>query len=80
MFDIDNPFSMVVMIVLIAVGAGVAKTWIATRSNTKADEESRLRLQDLEQEVLRLRERVKVLEKITTDGDSRLRDEIPSLA
>ena len=80
MFDIDNPFSMVVMIVLIAVGAGVAKTWIETRSNTKADEESRLRLQDLEQEVLRLRERVKVLEKITTDGDSRLRDEISRLA
>ena len=28
--DIDSPFTMVVLIVLIAVGAGVIKTWIET--------------------------------------------------
>ncbi|MBO6689863.1 MAG: hypothetical protein NXH70_08390 [Hyphomonas sp.] len=78
--DIDSPFTMVVLIVLIAVGAGVIKTWIETRANSTADEETRLRMEDLEREVIRLRDRVKVLEKITTDGDNRLRDEISRLA
>ncbi|MEL7033590.1 MAG: hypothetical protein AAGL97_09610 [Pseudomonadota bacterium] len=78
--DIDSPFTMVVLIVLIAVGAGVIKTWIETRANSTADEETKLRMEDLEREVLRLRDRVKVLEKITTDGDSRLREEISRLA
>ena len=72
--DIDSPFTMVVLIVLIAVGAGVIKTWIETRANSTADEETKLRMEDLEREVLRLRDRVKVLEKITTDGDRRLRE------
>ncbi|MDG1826052.1 MAG: hypothetical protein P8H62_07265 [Henriciella sp.] len=80
MMDIDSPFTMVVLIVLIAVGAGVVKTWIETKGNGAADEETRLRMEDLEKEVLRLRDRVKVLEKITTDKDSRLRDEISRLA
>ena len=37
-------------------------------------------MEDLEREVIRLRDRVKVLEKITTDGDNRLREEISRLA
>ena len=78
--DIDSPFTMVVLIVLIAVGAGVIKTWIETRANSTADEETKLRMEDLEREVIRLRDRVKVLEKITTDNDSHLRDEISRLA
>ena len=78
--DINSPFTMVVLIVLIAVGAGVIKTWIETRANSTADEETRVRMEDLEREVIRLRDRVKVLEKITTDSDSRLRDEISRLA
>lgn len=78
--DIDSPFTMVVLIVLIAVGAGVVKTWIETRANASTDEETKLRMEDLEREVLRLRDRVKVLEKITTDGDNRLREEISRLA
>lgn len=78
--DIDSPFTMVVLIVLIAVGAGVIKTWIETRANSSSDEETKLRMEDLEREVLRLRDRVKVLEKITTDDDNRLREEISRLA
>ena len=78
--DIDSPFTMVVLIVLIAVGAGVIKTWIEARGNASADEETVLRVEDLESEVLKLRDRVKVLEKITTDGDSHLREEISRLA
>lgn len=78
--DINSPFTMVVLIVLIAVGAGVIKTWIETRANSTADEETKLRMEDLEREVLKLRDRVKVLEKITTDRDSHLREEISRLA
>ena len=78
--DIDSPFTMVVLIVLIAVGAGVIKTWIETRANSTADEETKLRMEDLEREVLRLRDRVKVLEKITTDSDKTLREESSRLA
>lgn len=78
--DIYSPFTMVVLIVLIAVGSGLIKTWIETRANSSADEETLLRVEDLEREVLKLRDRVKVLEKITTDGDSHLREEISRLA
>lgn len=78
--DINSPFTMVVLIVLIAVGAGVVKTWLETKSNGAGDEETGLRVQDLEKEVMRLRERVKVLEKITTDSDRNLREEISRLA
>ena len=78
--EIDSPFTMVVLIVLIAVGAGVLKTWMETRENSEMDEETKLRMEDLEREVLRLRDRVKVLEKITTDGDKRLSEEISRLA
>ncbi len=80
MFDIDSPFSMVVLIVLIAVGSGVIKTWLETKANSGADAETRARMSELESEVLRLRDRVKVLEKITTDDDARLREQISRLA
>ncbi len=78
--DIYSPFTMVVLIVLIAVGAGVIKTWLETRQNTGMDAETRTRLAELEQEVLRLRDRVKVLEKITTDDERNLREEFSRLA
>ncbi|MBR9835505.1 MAG: phage shock protein B [Alphaproteobacteria bacterium] len=78
--DIYSPFTMIVLIVLIAVGAGVIKTWLETRQNTGMDAETRTRLAELEQEVLRLRDRVKVLEKITTDDERNLREEFSRLA
>lgn len=80
MMDIDSPFTMVVLIVLIAVGAGVVKTWLETKANSGADTETRARLTEMEDEVLRLRDRVKTLEKIATDKDRNLRDEISRLA
>lgn len=78
--DIDSPFTMIVLIVLIAVGAGVVKTWIETKANSGADAETRQRIAEMEDEVLRLRDRVKTLEKIATDKDRTLRDEISRLA
>ena len=78
--EIDSPFTMVVFIVLIAVGAGVVNNWLKMRNETSVDAEANARIGDLEREVMRLRERVKVLEKISTDGDTRLREEISRLA
>ena len=78
--EVDSPFTMVVLIVLICVGAGVVNNWLKARANSGMDQETRVRMEDLEREVLKLRERVKVLEKITTDKDSQLRDEISRLA
>lgn len=80
MFDIDNPFAMVVTIVFIALGAGLIKTWLETRANSDTDAETRSRLTEMEDEVLRLRDRIKTLEKIATDKDRNLRDEISRLA
>ena len=78
--EINSPFTMIVFIVLIAVGAGVIKTWLETKSNATSDTETRARLDDMDAEVQRLRERVRVLEKIATDSDTRLSDEIRRLA
>jgi uncharacterized protein YlxW (UPF0749 family) len=80
MFEIDSPFTMVVLIVLIAVGAGVIKNWIKTRGNREADEETQAEIFRLRKDVERLTERVRVLETIATDKDERLREEIRRLA
>ena len=79
-FDIDSPFTMVVLIVLIAVGAGVINNYLklkSKQSDTSVDAEELARLKD---EVSLLKERVRVLEQITTDKDRRLSDEISRLA
>ncbi|WP_119394337.1 hypothetical protein [Salinibius halmophilus] len=68
-------FEMVVLIVAIAVGAGVAETWMKTRSKQqkgKVDEA-------LEAKVQALEDRVQVLEELVTDGKHRLRAEFDAL-
>ena len=78
-FDVDSPFTMVVLIVLIAVGAGVINNYLKLKneqSGNAADTEELARLKD---DVARLKERVRVLEQITTDKDRRLSDEISRL-
>ena len=75
----EGPFLMVVLIVLIAVGAGVVNNYLklqAKRSEGASDAE----IQKMQADIDRLTERVRVLEKIATDGDHRLRDEISRLA
>ena len=72
--------AMVVLIVLIVMVAGIAQQWVKAKAKAAPDLETLDRVSDLEKEVLRLRDRVKVLEKITTDGDNRLREEISRLA
>lgn len=79
--DINSPFTMVVLIVLISVGAGVIHDLIKTRRETaKLDGAQSEDIEALKAEVSRLTERVKVLERLSTDGDARLREEIRNLA
>ncbi len=75
-----NPFEMVVIIVLISVGAGVLKNYFQMKQNRQADAASEQDLARMRAEVDRLKERVHVLEKIVTDNDRQLADEIRKLA
>lgn len=76
----DEPFTMIVLIVLISVGAGVINNYLKMkhqRSETSANDADIHRMQT---EIDRLTERVRVLEKLATDDDQSLRDEFRKLA
>lgn len=75
-----DPFTMVVAIVAISVGAGVYSTYLKTRANSRADEVTQAEVARLRDDVARLKERVKTLETIVTDKDRALADEIRKLA
>lgn len=68
-----NPFEMVVIIVFIAIMAGVVNTWIKEKFRRDDNGETGLdRLDALE-------ERIRVLEKIVTDRSYDLKEEIRRL-
>ena len=75
-----DPFTMVVLIVLISVGAGVINNYFKMKANRQDDVASKAEMHAMRTELDQLRERVRVLEKLPTDGDQRLRDEISRLA
>jgi hypothetical protein len=75
-----DPFQMVVVIVLISVGAGVLKNYFKMKANQQADAASDKDVQRMQADIERLKERVHVLEKIVTDNDRQLADEIRKLA
>lgn len=71
----DSVFMMVVLIVLISCGAGVANNYLRNqRKRAEADADPEVRT-----ELDRLRERVEVLEKIVTDEKFHLAKEINRL-
>jgi hypothetical protein len=74
-----DPFSMVVAIVAISVGAGVVNNWIkmkhASRRNVQQDRE----LEEVRGQVEKLADRVRVLEKLAVDADRQLSQEISKL-
>jgi cell division protein FtsB len=71
----DSVFMMVVLIVLISCGAGVANNYLRNqRKRAEADADPEVRA-----ELDRLRERVEVLEKIVTDEKFHLAKEINRL-
>ena len=79
---IDNPFAMVVMIVLIVSIAGVMRARFGIRRDRHGndyvarDDAETKRLRD---EVKQLRERLQVLERITIEKENSLEREIESL-
>lgn len=75
-----DPFQMVVIIVVVV---SVTKAWrdhMRFKQMQASDRASDVEFQRMTDEVARLKERVRVLEKIVTDGDQRLREEISRLA
>lgn len=75
-----DPFTMVVAIVAVSVGAGVINNYVKLKSTRQADSVAEAELQRTLAEVERLKERVRVLEKIVTDNDRHLAEEIRKLA
>ena len=78
--EINSPFTMIVIIVLIAVGAGVINNYIKMKANREDDDASQRDIEQMRREIDRLTERVRVLETIATDKDQRLSEEIRKLA
>ena len=75
-----DPIVMVVLIVLISVGAGVVNNYLKLKANAKSDKGADEDIRRVLGEVDRLKERVRVLEKIVTDQERQLSDEIHKLA
>ena len=71
----DGVFIMVVLIVLIACGAGVLNNYLKTQRAMARSGPS----EEVQAEIDRLRERVEVLEKIVTDEKYQLSKELDRL-
>jgi uncharacterized protein YlxW (UPF0749 family) len=74
-----NPFEMVVLIVAIVMIAGVFKARHSHRLHREADPAERLENDRLREEVAELKERIKVLERITVDKENSLARQIEEL-
>jgi len=74
-----DPFSMVVAIVAISVGAGVVNNWLKMKLNTQRNADQDRELGDVKAEVAKLQDRVRVLEKLAVDADRQLSAEINRL-
>jgi len=75
-----DPFQMVVVIVAIVFGTKAWRDHMRFKEMRANDRASDVEFERMADEVSRLKERVRVLEKIVTDGDQRLREEISRLA
>jgi len=73
-------FEMVVIIVMISVGAGVLNNYLKMKADRVSDQASDLEVKRVLDEVAQLKQRVSVLEKIVTDQERQLSDEIRKLA
>ena len=76
-----NPFEMVVLIVAIVMFAGVFRARYSHRNRGLEDRDpaERIENQRLREEVSELKERIKVLERITVEKENSLSREIEDL-
>ncbi len=82
MFDIDNPFAMVAVI-MVSVGFMTVMTAYFKFREGRGGPDSREqeeRLRRAEAEIERLSDRVKTLERLATDPEQRLRQDFSQLA
>ena len=75
-----DPFQMVVVIVAIVFGTKAWRDHMRFKEMRSNDRASDVEFDRMTQEVARLKERVRVLEKIVTDSDKHLSEEISRLA
>ena len=75
-----DPFQMVVVIVAIVFGTKAWRDHMRFKEMRANDRASDVEFERMANEVARLKERVRVLEKIVTDDDHRLKEEISRLA
>lgn len=76
----DDPFTMVVLIVLISVGAGVINNYFKMKNESAQRSANDGDIDKMQGQIDRLTERVRVLEKLATDDEQGLRDEFKRLA
>jgi hypothetical protein len=74
-----DPFSMVVAIVAISVGAGVFNNYLKMKQNTQRNAAQDTELSDVKAELAKLQDRVRVLERLAVDSDRNLSAEINRL-
>ena len=79
MFNVSNPFMMVVLIVAIVFGAKIWRTHMLTQARVGRSREDDVMIGSMQAQIDRLTERVQVLEKLVTDDDRNLAREIDRL-
>ena len=79
MFNVSNPFMMVVLIVAIVFGAKIWRTHMLTRARVGRSEADEHLIGSMQQQIDRLTDRVAVLERLMTDDDRNLAREIDRL-
>ena len=76
----DSPFTMIVLIVLISVGAGVINNYFKMKTERSERTENDADIHKMQAQIDHLTERVRVLEKLATDDERGLRDAFRRLA
>jgi phage shock protein B len=79
MFNVSNPFMMVVLIVAIVFGARLWRTHMLTKARTGRSEADEHMIGSMQQQIDKLTDRVAVLERLLTDDDRKLAREIDRL-
>lgn len=74
-----DPFSMVVAIVALSVGAGVINNWMKLKSATRRNSDQDREMEAMKADMAKLADRVRVLEKLAVDSDRQLSAEISKL-
>jgi len=73
-------FTMVVIIVVIGCVTSSIDNWVKHKNKAQKNKAQDSEITELKADVMRLTERVRVLEKLATDDDARLREEFRRMA